>query len=145
MRNARYIEAMVDVRLWGTSTANVKNGSDVSMPFHKGNAWRPVIELSTGKIEGCPEHTTAAIQFPIFDSGDYWLLNENKERIAKWTALFGPAPLLGSSISLISSEFTTINIKQDGTVEHWRAPNLNAGQWETFLQPPIQGVVKKTA
>lgn len=71
-----------EVRYWEDATVNGicdKNGSLI--PCRIRDAWCPIIDLTTGKIEGWPENTIAAIHYKVCDAGRYALIDADGNEV----------------------------------------------------------------
>lgn len=90
-----YIEVSAEVRYWEDATINGIEDTDGALtPFRNGNNWCPVIRFLDGVVMDWPEGMTADIHFKVCDEGEYWLLDENRARIAKWSGDYVPNAFL---------------------------------------------------
>ena len=76
----KYLRARCGVRYWEDGIVNSVRDNDGSrIPCRRGTAvdndrlgggdWCPTIDLTTGKIEGWPEGTTARLPYKVGDDG----------------------------------------------------------------------------
>lgn len=127
--SARYLQVQAEVRYWEDALVGGKEDTDGTLiPFRQEDLWCPVIDLIDGKFLGWPEGLTADIHYKVCDQGEYWLLNESKQRIAEYKSHYVPDDLLcvgdtghGDYIILIVSE--------DGSIKGWREPEIDGNHW----------------
>ncbi|SER38945.1 hypothetical protein [Giesbergeria anulus] len=119
---AHYLEISAEVSYW--EDANVNGVDDIHgtlIPLREGNLWAPIIRLSDGVILNWPHGISAEIDFKVRDAGEYWLLDEDKKRIAKWSGSYVPDVLLDHSNSAFD-DYITLSIDTTGTIENWCEP-----------------------
>lgn len=125
---ARYIEVSAHVRYWEDARMNGIADTDGRIPLRNGDMWELEIELANGLILGWPEGTEADVHYKVCDAGLYWLLDENRGRIAKWSGHYVP-----SSILCVGADgwgdYIIFKVGQDGKVTGWQPPRLDADQW----------------
>ena len=93
------LKVQADVRYWEDAEVNGIDDKDGTLiPCRVGDAWCPIIDLATGKIEGWPENTIASIHYKVCDAGRYALLDaDGNEVCAKdgyvpsimWPSVYG--------------------------------------------------------
>jgi len=92
---ATYIEVSAEVRYWeGTKINGQEDIAGDLVPFRRGDLWCPVIRLEDGLVMDWPARMTADIHYKICDAGQYWLLDDNRQRIAKWAGHYVPDDFL---------------------------------------------------
>lgn len=128
MENAKYIEINASVRNPSSSIFNGSEDEDAKMPLIRFQMWNPVIELETGKILNWPEGNTAEINYKVCDSGEYWLLDEQKNRILKWKGYYVPDDILCTKRNGYG-DYIIFDIQEDGTVKNWKSPILDEDEW----------------
>jgi hypothetical protein len=133
MNKARYIEVSAGVRYWEDATLNGVEDSEGKIPFRNGDLWEPVIELATGRVMNWPEGTEADIHYKVCDDGEYWLLDESKNRIAKWRGHYVPDDILVVNDNGYG-DYIIFKIGVDGVIIGWKAPEINAGQWDAAVK-----------
>lgn len=80
----KWLRAECGVRYWEDATVNgVEDTEGTLIPCRHGDAWQPLIDLATGKIDGWPPGTTASIHYKVCDDGAYELLSVNKTVVAR--------------------------------------------------------------
>lgn len=125
-----YIEVNADVRYWEDAEVNGKEDADGTLiPCRKGDDWCPVITMSDGKVVGWPSGTLAKVHYKVCDAGEYWLLDADKKRIAKWGDCYVPNDILciGSNGY---GDYIILKINADGFIEGWQQPMINRDEWE---------------
>ena len=129
MENAKYIEINASVRNPSSSILNGSEDEDGKMPLIRFQMWNPVIELETGKILNWPEGNTAEINYKVCDSGEYWLLDEQKNKILKWKGYYVPDDILCTKRNGYG-DYIIFDIQEDGTIKNWKTPILDEDEWE---------------
>lgn len=130
IKDAKFIEISAAVRYWEDATVNGKEDvGGTLIPCRTGPSWTPVIELDTGLILNWPTGVEACIHYKVCDAGEYWLLDENKQRIAKWKTSYVPNKILcvgGSGYG----DYIIFKVGADGRVVGWLRPDeLNHDEW----------------
>lgn len=129
MEHAKYIEINASVRNSSSSILNGSEDEDGKMPLIRFQMWNPVIELETGNILNWPEGNTAEINYKVCDSGEYWLLDEQKNRILKWKGYYVPDDILCTKRNGYG-DYIIFDIQEDGTIKNWKTPILDEDEWE---------------
>lgn len=119
-----YIEVEAGVRYWEDATINGQEDTNGTLtPFRKGNDWCPVIRLSDGVIMDWPSGTTADVHFKVCDDGEYWLLDAQHQRIAKWAGYYVPDDFLchgGNGYG----DYIILKVDANGVIKNWRSPAI---------------------
>jgi hypothetical protein len=119
-----YIEVMAGVRYWEDATINGVEDIDGSLtPLKNGHCWCPVIHLEDGRVMDWPAGTAASIHFKICDEGEYWLLDEGKQRIAKWGGHYVPDEFMCPGDNGYG-DYIIMNINADGEIQKWAKPAI---------------------
>ena len=120
-----YIEVSAQVRYWEDATINgVDDTQGTLTPFKNSNLWCPIIELTNGKVVDWPLGTIADIYFKVCDAGEYWLLDENKRRIAKWRGFYVPSEFLCHGDNGYG-DYIIMKIDSTGYVQKWSQPSIS--------------------
>lgn len=121
---ATYIEVIAEVRYWEDAVINgVTDAEGDLIPLRNGAAWAPIIRLADGAVLDWPQGTTADVHFKVCDEGEYWLLNDERKRVAKWSGFYVPDDFLCHGESGYG-DYIIMQIGADGTVEGWRTPEI---------------------
>jgi hypothetical protein len=127
--SAHYIEVSAAVRYWEDSSVNgIVDDDGTLMPFRYGDLWKPLIRIEDGAVFGWPEGMTASIRYKVCDAGDYWLTNEENERIAKWNGHYVPNKFLCHGDDGWG-DYIIFNVGADGRVIGWKRPVIDADEW----------------
>jgi hypothetical protein len=118
---ARYIEVIADVRYWDDANVNGEVDIDGKIPLRDGNSWHPIIDIFSGQILGWPIGTSASVHYKVCDAGDYWLLDENKERILKWYGQYVPDDVLCVDTKGYG-DYIIFQIDTNGKIINWKVP-----------------------
>lgn len=119
-----YIEVSAGVRYWEDATINDQEDINGTLtPFRKGNDWCPVIRLSDGMVMDWPAGMTANIHFKVCDDGEYWLLDEQRQRIAKWAGYYVPNYFLCHGDNGYG-DYIILKVDADGVIKSWRSPAI---------------------
>ena len=119
-----HIEVTAAVRYWEDATINGVNDDDGTLtPFKRGDCWCPVIRLADGLVIDWPQGMTADIHFKVCDAGEYWLLDEDKKRVAKWAGYYVPDDFLCPGDQGYG-DYIILKIGADGHIQGWRTPEI---------------------
>lgn len=129
LQEAKFIEVRAGVRYWEDAYLNGQEDTDGVIPFRQGDLWIPVIELSTGEVVDWPQGMEAKVHYKVCDAGEYWLLDENKNRIAKYTDYYVPNSILCIGDNGYG-DYIIFTIGTDGKIVNWKNPSLNEEHWE---------------
>jgi len=125
-----YLEVDAGVRYWEDATVNGEVDTEGTLiPFGTGDSWVPVIDLKTGNIQGWPAGTTADIHYKVCDAGEYWLLDANKKRVAKWSGHYVPDHFL-SLVQNGYGDYIIMTVCDDGHIQDWPIPSFSDDEWE---------------
>lgn len=114
MEQAHFIEVIAGLRLFLDSP--------------HGESWSPIIELATGRVLDWPEGRQAHVHRKVCDEGEYWLLDKNMQRVAKWKDDYPPEEILCIG-SAGFGDYINLRVGVDGAVAGWTAPTLLPEQW----------------
>jgi hypothetical protein len=119
---ATYIEVSACVRYWEDATINGATDTDGTLtPMRKGDNWEPVIRLADGMVMDWPQGTTADVHFKVCDAGEYWLLDDERKRVAKWAGFYVPDDFLCPGDNGYG-DYIILKVGADGQIEKWRTP-----------------------
>ncbi len=128
-KQASYIEVVAEVRYWEDATVNgVADIDGLLIPLREGVLWKPVIRLEDGHVQDWPEGTTADIHYKVADQGEYWLLDAQRARIAKWDGAYVPDAFLCHGDDGYG-DYIILRIGGDGMVEGWTTPPIREAMW----------------
>ena len=121
---SHYIEVSAAVRYWDDATVNgvADEGGDL-IPHKQGSYWVPVIRLADGVVMGWPAGTTADIHYKVCDAGEYWLLDEDRKRMAQWSGFYVPDDFL-CPVGNGYGDYIILKVGADGAIEGWRTPAI---------------------
>jgi hypothetical protein len=128
LNHAKFLEVRAGVRHWDDATLNGNEDQAGQMPCRRGDLWHPVIDLATGHILDWPAGTEASVSYKVCDAGEYWLLDDAKQRIAKWKDCYVPNDLLCIGDNGYG-DYILLKVSGDGTVTGWKKPQLDAEEW----------------
>jgi len=129
MQNAAFIEVRAKVRYWEDAYVNgIEDADGALIPCKKGESWEPVIGLEDGAIAGWPEGTEADVHFKVCDAGEYWLLDDNQNRIAKWNGDYVPNDILCVNDNGYG-DYIIFKIAACGKIVGWKQPGIDVNQW----------------
>lgn len=121
---AAYIEVHAGVRYWEDAYINGVEDTDGNLtPLRSGEHWCPVIRLADGVVMDWPAGTIADIHFKVCDDGEYWLLDEQRNRIAKWAGFYVPDDFLCHG-DVGYGDYIILAIGADGQVAKWKQPAI---------------------
>lgn len=115
-----YIEVSAEVRYWEDAEINgVKDTQGTLTPFRKGDNWCPVIRLADGVLMDWPAGVEAFFHFKVCDAGEYWLLDGNRQRVAKWGGCYVPDEFLCPA-SNGYGDYIIMQVDTEGGINKWR-------------------------
>lgn len=119
-----YIEVRAVIRYWEDAIIDGEEDTDGKLiPFRKGASWCPVIRLSDGCVMDWPDGMTADIHFKVCDEGQYWLLDEKRQRIAKWTNDYVPNDFLCHG-DQGHGDYIIFSVRGDGFIKTFAKPTI---------------------
>lgn len=122
--NTTYLEVCAEVRYWDDATVNGAEDTDGALiPCREGRYWTPVIRLADGLVMDWPQGTTADIHYKVCDAGEYWLLDDERERVAKWAGFYVPNDFLCHGDNGYG-DYIILKIDGEGRIEKWRTPTV---------------------
>jgi hypothetical protein len=139
MKNARYLEVDARVRYWEDATvgctvdgvyAELSDADGRLIPLRDGDSWKPIIDLQDGKILNWPAGYTADIHYKVADDGDYYLLNELKQRVAKWSSHYVPVWFLYFDSDSKDDDYITMTVDANGSIENYKKPDVLIDEWD---------------
>ena len=129
--NAIYIEVLAEVRYWEDSAVNgIYDDDGTKMPKRSGDCWNPVIRLGDGAVMEWPQGTTADVHYKVCDQGEYWLLDENRTRIAKWNGCYVPDDFLCHGSGSGYGDYIIMKIDENGVIKDYQQPLIKVAQGE---------------
>lgn len=132
MMDAVYIEVSAGVRYWEDARVNGvedEDGSRIPCRYDRtGDYWCPIIRLSDGQFVDWPAGVEADIHYKVCDDGEYWLLDANRNRIAKWSGDYVPDEFLCHG-DRGYGDYIIMRVGPDGVVRGWEPPSDFDG-WE---------------
>lgn len=130
----KYLEVSAEVRYWEDADVNgVEDDDGTLIPFRKGDLWCPVIDIDNGTLVGWPEGISARIHYKVCDAGEYWLLDENKARIAKWKGYYVPDKFLCHGDNGCG-DYIIFKVGSDGRIADYRIPRICHDEWDEVVQ-----------
>ena len=126
---AEYIEVSAQVRYWEDARINGKEDEHGELvPLKNGSLWVPEIRLADGQIMEWPEGTEASIHYKVADQGEYWLLNEARDRIAKWKGSYVPDDFLCHGDEGYG-DYIIFKVDPAGKIIGWIRPDVDPERW----------------
>jgi hypothetical protein len=121
---AAYIEVCAEVRYWEDATVNgAEDTAGTLIPCREGRWWTPVIRLADGLVMDWPQGTTADIHYKVCDAGEYWLLDDKQERVARWAGFYVPGDFLCHGDNGFG-DYIILKVGADGLIEKYSAPEI---------------------
>ncbi len=127
--DAKYIEVSAEVRYWEDAEVNgVEDAAGSLIPFRRGDLWCPIIRLTDGAIMGWPKGTTALVHYKVCDQGEYWLLDHDQNRIARYKGDYVPDNFLCHGDKGYG-DYIIFKVAEDGKIIDWNEPAINPDRW----------------
>ena len=125
------------VRYWEDATVNGKEDTEdgALIPFREGDSWKPSIDLTSGKIIGWPEGTTAEIHYKVCDDGDYWIADADGTKRMKWGGEYVPDDFLCMG-DRGYGDYIILTVLPDGKISEWSSPVIDFDRWIALTQVP---------
>lgn len=132
MKNAVFFHAIVEPKNWNRAYFCEVCDVDGSItPFRKGSQWEVTIDIQNGIVLDWPEDEFGEIHYRIEKAGQYFLLDANKNPIAKFIHRCVPNEFLhhpgegwGESINLV--------VCTDGVISQYQKPTIDPKDWEVL-------------
>lgn len=130
MQHARHLEVEAEVRYWEDATVGGVEDSDGTLiPFRRGEAWTPVIDLVEGRVVDWPKGTQASVHYKVCDAGLYWLQDGERRRIAQWSGHYVPNRFL-CPLKSGYGDYIIMDIAADGSIVGWSQPGIDEDDWK---------------
>ena len=121
---ATYIEVRAEVRYWEDATVNgAEDTNGTLIPARVNESWLPVIRLADGLVMDWPQGTTADIHYKVCDAGEYWLLDDERKRVAKWAGFYVPGDFLCHGDNGYG-DYIIFTVGADGLIEKYSPPEI---------------------
>lgn len=122
-----FLEVSAGVRYWeDASVDGVEDTDGTLMPLRKGDTWAPIIELGSGIVKNWPAGLTANIHYKVCDQGEYWLLDGDGKRVAKYASDYVPGLLCPLENGY--GDYIILKINGEGHISGWRA-SITEDEW----------------
>lgn len=119
-----YLEVCAQVRYWEDASVNgSEDANGTLIPARVNESWRPVIRLADGLVMDWPQGTTADIHYKVCDAGEYWLLDDERQRVAKWAGFYVPDDFLCHGDTGYG-DYIIFTVGADGVIEKYRSPKI---------------------
>ena len=114
------LEVNVKVRYWEDGLIT-KDGEELEpekyTPCRKGDRWRPIIKLKTGKIRNWDKGTEARIHYKVCDEGTYKLISQEGYTVL---SLGGYVPKILDPEEDGCGDYIIMNIDSEGVIQNWK-------------------------
>lgn len=131
-----YIEVNAQVRYWEDAKVGGREDKEGALaPFRKGALWCPVIRLADGMVMDWPLGVVAVIHYKVCDQGQYWLLDADRKRIARWKGYYVPDDFLCHGPQAPGyGDYIILDVKEDGSVNDWKIPAIDPDEWKSVCE-----------
>ena len=110
---------VANVRYWEDATVNgVEDENGDLIPCKVGDTWKPIIDLEIGLITNWEKGKEANIHYKVRDAGEYWLQDENGEKIVKAKGYYVPDFLAIDDSGY--GDYIIMKVDKDGKINNWR-------------------------
>lgn len=124
MNKPIYIKVRANVRYWEDASVNdVEDINGNLIPCRNGDNWEPTIRLDDGFIVDWPQGNSADIHYKVCDAGEYWLLDDNKNTVAKWNGFYVPDDFLSQGGEGFG-DYIILKVSKNGFVQDWKRPAI---------------------
>ena len=108
-----------NVRYWEDATVNgVEDENGDLIPCKVGDTWKPIIDLEIGLITNWEKGKEANIHYKVCDAGEYWLQDENGEKIVKAKGYYVPDFLAIDDSGY--GDYIIMKVDKYGKINNWR-------------------------
>jgi len=116
-KEVKYLQAECGVRYWEDGEVNgVEDTEGTLIPCRIKDSWCPIIDLTTGVVEGWPDGTTADVHYKVCDAGIYRLLDADKNVVRE---IEGYVPSIMSPGGSGYGDYVIMTIDADGKIVNW--------------------------
>jgi hypothetical protein len=130
MQNIKYLIVSAEVRYWEDATVNgIEDKNGDLIPCRADKLWLPIIELDTGRIINWEQGKEADINYKICDQGEYWLADENQNKVLKYKGNYVPDEFLcigGGGYG----DYAIMKVDKDGKILNWKCPSWDKEDWK---------------
>lgn len=114
------LQVEAGVRYWEDSTINGLNDDEKgsNIPCRESSTWKPLIDIETGVILNWEKGKEASIHYKVCDNGEYWLLDEQGNRVVKAKGYYVPDMLSIDDEGY--GDYIIMEIDKDGKINNWR-------------------------
>lgn len=129
MIKAKYLEVLAGVRYWKDAEVNgVEDVEGNLIPFRQNDLWKPIIDIENGVILDWPQGMIANVHYKVCDQGKYYLLDENKNRIAQWRGYYVPDSFLCHGDQGFG-DYIIFDVDQNGKIKNYQKPVVDRDTW----------------
>lgn len=126
----KYIEVKANVIYWEDAKVNgVDDVNGTLIPLRIGDNWCPKIRLDDGIVMNWQIGIRATVYYKVCDRGEYWLLDENLNRVAKWSGSYVPDSYLCHGAKGYG-DYIIMDIGIDGKIKDYQKPEIDYDFWD---------------
>ncbi|PCI11889.1 MAG: hypothetical protein COB73_00870 [Flavobacteriaceae bacterium] len=108
-----------NVRYWEDASVNGIDDEDGDLiPCKVGETWKPIIDLDTGIIINWEKGKEANIHYKVCDAGEYWLQDEDGNKIVKAKGYYVPEFLAIDDSGF--GDYIIMKVDKEGLINNWR-------------------------
>lgn len=115
----RHLLVEAEVRYW--EDAHVNGVEDVEgdlIPCREGDLWKPIIDIETGIITNWEQGKSANIHYKVCDAGEYWLLDEDGNKLVKSKGYYVPDLLAIEDDGF--GDYIILKVNESGQINKWK-------------------------
>jgi len=128
-----YLAVEAEPRYWEDTTVNgVVDEDGILIPCRDGAFWKPIIELSSGKIINWELGKSANIHYKVCDQGEYFLLDANQKKIKKYNGYYVPDEVLCVDDEGYG-DYIIMSVDMDGVIKNYK-PIIEENKWLDVVQ-----------
>ena len=106
-------------RYWEDTEVNgISDENGDLIPCRSDDIWSPKINLETGIIIDWPLGTEANIHYKVCDSGEYWILDTNSEKLIKAKGYYVPNFLAIDDNGF--GDYIIMKVDGQGKIQNWK-------------------------
>ena len=131
--NVYFLQVSAEPRYWEDTTINGQPDEIGSrVPFRHEDLWEPKIRLWDGVVMDWPKGTTAEIHYKVCDQGQYFLCNENGEKVAQYRGHYVPNEFLCHDAEGFG-DYIIFNVDRNGKIQGYQRPDIDPDSWKATV------------
>lgn len=129
IQKSKYLLVQAEPRYWDDSSFDgIEDVGGKLVPLRKDDLIEWMIDIEKGIILNWPE-VEAYIHYKVCDGGEYFLLDENFNKIAKENSYYVPNKFLCHGDNGYG-DYVIFRVNKKGEIQEYKIPKINEEEWE---------------